>query len=590
MSVIASWRRRLVCAIGVCAALAAAGPAAAAGFTAISGEAWNDEAVRRVLHTFAYGGQATEEQINLWANMAPADAIAEMLTFAPSNTKLSAPSGKDTDRLSERNSSLSGLRSFWGSSDPENNTPLELRDDFAADAWDYPQRTWIRAVRSRGLNPFRHRIAFWEANYHLAVNREVGVEHDQLVAYYDAILADLRRNAPYHELMATAAKSAAIAMQYGHRKNRFVDGACQCNEDFAREFHQLFFGILGDYDPSRHERVTIKNTARLLTDMSVTWREASGWDTYVTFGSKYHFGGPLTILDTVVQSNTADLGIDQLAQVAIQHPESLANLPVKIIAGLADDRLDDAKIKVIREAWAALPNKSLLNFLRQYATSTTFHNAKRRRHLSSFDRHMLVATQLTLTNTEAAIDLHRPQWGLNGEAVSVFEPRHNVFGGQTGVEAASSGDVFRSAYLRSTEQNWPLQTSGEQYGVKYTKDFRVLVPARHTEDFRVDRVAAMLWKRFMGSLKNFGPLERAHVYALLARGTDLATVIDETKPDAVYTAATMEKKTTLMSSMASNQLPLSHQDPARRADANRRVMEAIEFIIATPYMFVEEGL
>ncbi len=51
--------------------------------------AWSESPVRRVLHVFACGGAATDAQIAAWLNMAPVDAIREMLTFDAVNPRLS---------------------------------------------------------------------------------------------------------------------------------------------------------------------------------------------------------------------------------------------------------------------------------------------------------------------------------------------------------------------------------------------------------------------------------------------------------------------------------------------------------------------
>jgi hypothetical protein len=41
------------------------------GLTVISQSRWNTTAVRKVLRTFAFGGQASDDQINAWADMTP---------------------------------------------------------------------------------------------------------------------------------------------------------------------------------------------------------------------------------------------------------------------------------------------------------------------------------------------------------------------------------------------------------------------------------------------------------------------------------------------------------------------------------------
>ena len=49
---------------------------------------WNETAVRKVLHIFAFGGFATDAQIKTWASMKPEEAINEILSFHPHHPKL----------------------------------------------------------------------------------------------------------------------------------------------------------------------------------------------------------------------------------------------------------------------------------------------------------------------------------------------------------------------------------------------------------------------------------------------------------------------------------------------------------------------
>jgi len=103
-------------------------PDPTASFSPVSDAAWNETAVRKVMHTFAYGGHAKDEQILLWAEMSPQDAIQEILTFEPSNLKLSPSS---TDVLGRKtNGSLQSLSSFWSSQDPENEVPEAFRENY----------------------------------------------------------------------------------------------------------------------------------------------------------------------------------------------------------------------------------------------------------------------------------------------------------------------------------------------------------------------------------------------------------------------------------------------------------------------------
>lgn len=311
------------------------------GLPRVSEDEWDDTAVRKVLHTFAYGGHARDEQITTWANMSPDQAIAEMLTFEEHNLLLSPVTSTNYDQLDVRDGTLRGLGDFWSSDDPGNGIIAENQFLFSIEN-PYIDRVWVRAVTSRGLNPFRQKIGLWETNYHLAVNLDANVSTLAMIRYHDDIMAALEAGAPYQDVLATAATSAAIATQYGHFGNRYKNGICLCNEDFAREYHQLFFGVFGDYDPDYHETVTIKNTAKALTDLSIERHEAGMPTGNISFGVEFHYPGILEILGTEYWGENMPDRIGQLSQDAINHPESLDRLPVMIIRGLADDNLTDA--------------------------------------------------------------------------------------------------------------------------------------------------------------------------------------------------------------------------------------------------------
>ena len=186
----------------------------------------------------------------------------------------------------------------------------------------------------------------------MATNLNTEVNNYQMARIYDDIMAAHEAGLPYQDVISAGAISAAVATQYGHRWNLWNpwDEECWCNEDFAREYHQLFFGILGVEDPEgidNHETVTIKNTAKALTHMVVEYdeiiRRLPEWVFYL--GHPYHYPGHLTldILNNEIPGTNAKERIEYLSQIAINHPESLKNLPVKIISGLADDDLDPAE-------------------------------------------------------------------------------------------------------------------------------------------------------------------------------------------------------------------------------------------------------
>ena len=562
------------------------------GLPTVSDEEWDDTAVRKVLHTFAYGGHATDAQIAAWADMPPDQAIVEMLTFEEHNLLLSPVTASNYDQLDKRDGTLRGLGEFWSSDDPRNGIPEEHRETYRIDKWTV-DNIWVRAATSRGLNPFRQKIGLWETNYHLVVNMDATVSPLQMVRYYDDIMAALERGTPYQDVLTTAATSSAIATQYGHFRNRFKNGICFCNEDFAREYHQLFFGVLGDYDPDYHETVTIKNTAKALTDMSIERNEAGIRTGNISFGVEFHYPGILEILETDYWGEDMPDRIDQLSQDEINHPESLDNLPVMIISGLADDNLNDAKIAQIRSAWAAMQPKDLLAFLRAYAVSTLFHSEDRIKYLSSIDRHMLIANKVGLNNEENYLDLHGVMDYTN-EDVRVFHPTHNVFGSQTGVEASSSADVFRNNYNRVTRSDYRYRNaSGESYGRLWERDWGSIVPIGETGEYVVRDVAEWLWNRFIGDgLKHFGPLERAHVYALLASNRDLIYLVSPEDLSRVITAMELETEPALIAlvnSLSTQSLPLDSIDTDEKRYANERIGQAINFIVATPYIFAQEG-
>jgi len=558
------------------------------GLPTVSNDEWDDTAVRKVLHTFAYGGHSTDAQIAAWADMPPDQAIAEMLTFEEHNLLLSPVTASNYDQLDTRDGTLRGLGEFWSSDDPGNGTGE--RGFYHIDTW-WVDNIWVRAATIRGLNPFRQKIGLWETNYHLAVTSKV---HPlQMLRYYDDIMAALEGGVPYQDVLTTAATSSAIAFQYGHLTSRFKNGVCLCNEDFAREYHQLFFGVLGDYDSDYHETVTIKNTANALTDIALERNEAGFWTGNISFGVEFHYPGILEILETDYWGENLPDRINQLSQDAINHPESLDNLPVIIISGLADDNLNDAKIAQIRSAWAAMQPKDLLAFLRAYAVSTLFHSEGRIKYLSTIDRHMLLANKFVLNNEENYLDVHKIN-GYQDEDVRVFRPTHAVFGGQTGVEASISADVFRKNYNRVTLGDFRYRNaSGEKYGRLWERDWGSIVPIGESGEYVVRDVAEWLWNRFIGDgLKHFGPLERAHVYAVLASDKDLIDLVSPEDLSRVITSMELETEPaliTLVNSLSAQSLPLDSIDTDEKHYANGRIGQAINFIVATPYIFAQEG-
>ena len=514
---------------------------------------WDERAVRKVLKIFAFGGHATDQQIQDWADMDAVDAIAEMLNFDKHNFKLSPLSAGEiyraTEQISANEEDDIGLFTNWsnfiGSQNSDIPIPLESREQYGIDGFNFDDG-YNRMVTVRGLNPFRQRIGFWETNYHLAVNRDVGVSREQVAKYYDIILQAHEDGLPYYQVMGEAAKSAAIARQYGHRFNEWDEnsGECFCNDDFAREIHQLFYGIFGVNDPD-HENVTIPETAKMLTDMRLT-----DDDLAVDFDTNRHHLAPVNIFAgepffQPIAGADAAAKIDNLMPISMQHPESLQNLPVMIISVLADDNMGEFQRRQLRSSWASLGiNRTLLDFLHAYAISDLFHSSVQRKYLTSHERALYLANKNNLDNIEAYFSGGRFNDGRLGRTVGsvisddfageFFRPINNVFGGQSGEAASDSALIFENNYNRLTDREFEMREAVECDACAlrangtldpWEKRWSTVLPRRADNNFYVADVAEWLWNHAVGSLDNFTDLERAHLYTLL--GTARMDPIDD---------------------------------------------------------------
>lgn len=603
-------------------------PATAQGFVTVGAADWNEAAVRRSLHVFAYGGAASDSQIDLWANMAPAAAIQEMLIFDPVNPLLSPVE----DVSAGYSGSLAALQTLFASGAPDNLTCPGDRGRFdqtkqkaVADIVlnnSGLQHAWIAAVRTRGLNPFRHNVGFWLVNYQMAVNLR-DTEPPLLRKHYDGALDALAAGRPFHEVLGVGATSAAVAREYNHRNNIYKNntGVFRGNDDFAREFHQLFFRINGDVeDPAYHENVTIEHTARALTGLQIdkipnaygTTLDRDWWVAPIDFTDHLdvtgrdlqnltrHYAGSLEILHNTISGATAEDKVFALAAVAIQHPESLANLPVEIVKFFADDNLDEEKTIAIREAWntvVATPDDLLL-FLQDYAISTAFHGPSTFKYRTAFQRNMTIYNLNTVDNEEAYNNAFTPRTAMLKQGADVFFPAHDVFGGQTSHNAANNPNLFQEAYNRAVDHPNDLaktadvcrDETGAALGT-WRKDWALVIPTRGGV-YGVGDVGLWLWNRFVGdAARAYGTLEQANVAALLATGMDLGFAIDAGTPDTAYSVAELEHEP-LFSTVASFQnatIDLGSPTTATRRKANHRVGMAINFITMTPAMFATEG-
>lgn len=201
----------------------------------------------------------------------------------------------------------------------------------------------------------------------------------------------------------------------------------------------------------------------------------------------------------------------------------------------------------------------------------------------------MVANRFADTNLEQYYDvpeLWRLYWE---EEVIPFEPWHDVFGHQNGPETTGSAALFRKNYKRASDANFSYSLE-DFNGTERAKDWRASMPRGN--GYFIGKTAEWLWERFVADgLKNFGPLERAHLYALIGYGRDLAAVLHPQDPDTAVTLAelTQGPGKAWLAKVGATRLPLESKDPDIRERTNNRIGAAVDFIIATPFMLAEEG-
>jgi hypothetical protein len=545
---------------------------------------WNETRVRKVLHLFAFGSSVSPRQIEAWGAMSPQEAIEEIISLNAINPKL-IPMGEESSYI---NGDLMELSQVWSSEESDFE-----KSRYALDRWNAPAEVWLRAVRDPGLNPVRQRVGLLETNDHMAVNLDASVTSRQVFRYYDTIMKTLAKSAPYEDVMNKAALSAAIATQYNHRENRFEDGVFKGNEDFAREYHQLFFGILGENDSQEHEDVTIRNTAKALTDIRVERIDVSSGRVLSDLpmvGMEYHYPSSLNILDMPISGGNAVEKISGLSLEAIDHEESLRNLPILLIKKLADPTPSANTMDQLEKAWRDLPNKSLLAFLRAYAISPAFHSEERFKPWTVLERRLIIANRLQISEEEKNGYGMVSSWELQQLENGPFRPIHDVFGGLRGEEAMASSHRFAKAWEDSTRNIWKYTRSRDKKS-GWVKDWATVVP-KIGDVHVVSDVAEFLWKRFIGDdTSHFGLLERAQVYALLASGRDYGLRFDEENPEASYDLETLggDVHQAFLHDLSVAILNLEHEDENKERQANERVGLAVAFIVMTPYMFGQEG-
>lgn len=653
-------------------------------------EAWGDRAVRKVLHTFAYGGHADDQQISRWAGMNPVVAIKEILSFDVENVNLSPK----VDKTVSQGGTLRELMGFWSSSHPDN--PYVQSKPYAVWHYDtfytypdtqfYPnstrpvyykgqtrmyntglQRTWAAAINKRGLNPVRQKFGLFLTHYHMAVSLSK-VKATLIRTLYDDSLDLLAAGEPYQRVLARGAYSAAVSMQYAHRLNKYDNSQNKFvgNDDFAREFHQLFFRILGDgEDPDYHENTTIEHTAWVLTGMELdrdpninsgrSLFEGDHWVAPINFSADHpisykrktvegyklpdpndptmlattnharfvsgeevrasvnnvsnHYRGSLQILRQTISGNSAKEKLIALADIAIETEESLNNLPVYVIEYFADDNLTEAKIAAIRELWRNNSNHDMLKFLRDYAISPMFLSHDTYKFKNAINRNMTTYNLVTVDNVEAYYNLAVFTDAASRQGFRLFTPAHDVFGGQTAMQASNNPDVFKNAYndaiqnywrivrttewQRDSEGQYPTDSAGKRVFTSiWEKNWASVIPTNAVGVYRVKEIGEWLWNRFIGDgLENYSPLERAYVNSFLATDFDLGFNIAPDNADIFFSVdeLTTEPLLSYVKDHENRIMNLASSNINTQRVQARRIGRAISFISTTPFSFVIGG-
>jgi hypothetical protein len=581
------------------------------GFTTISSKNWGETPVRKILQAFAYGGLPTDAQVSTWASMSPEAAVTEILTFDTYNPLLSPSEGGDSSE--SHCGSLADLQGFWSGDDAGNIMKYTDRYRYATLSGSGNlntgnlQRTWTKAISTRGCN------------------------HD--------VLAELVNSGNFVNVMTIAASHAAVSMAYGHRKSRYYDSdEFSGTDDFGREFHQLLFRIQGTTeDETYHEDTTIEHSAWMLSGMELdkvaylygasNTNTGDWWaspiqfsDHFDSYGSDlgtsdryiknytYHYhselggGSCLEILHESICGTTADEKIAALVPIAAAHPESMDNVPVYMIDFFADDNLDSGKTAEIRAAWAGA-NYDILAFIQAYAISTAFHNAGTFKYRTAFDRNLILQNANTLSNEEnfGREYYDSPVYRMGVQGAEVFEPAHDVFGGQTGLQAANNRYIFKDAFWANAASPTFFDDASDQYTLEngtdldpapvflWQKDWASVIPVDGNGEHVAGEVATWLWDRFIGDGgANFDAIAQAQVQSILANYRDLGYVVDPENPDVVYDSSDIIRKKGVAKPVNEANAAFV-MDGLSQYDFNKRVGLAVNFISMLPYAFAMEG-
>ncbi len=516
------------------------------GFETVEDREWTEGAVRRVLHAIAFGGQLDDAEIARLAELGPERAMAEIL-----------PDGIGNEvSLSDVMTELHALAS-------ERQKPIFTAEKQMRGL----PIAWVREISRDGSPLAAHRVCMFETMYHLATTPDKARGPLQL-AFYDQVAGDL--DLPYQELLAAAAASGPIAVQYGHIKNTYRNGKFRGNDDFARELHQLFFGILGTEDP-HHEDVTIEETALALTGIRVNRRQQT-----IQYLPRLHANMPLTILGVEIpytRGMTMDVRVDEICEVAIEHPEARVALPRMFVTHFGEDSPPEWVIDQAVATWNDETPRKLLPFLRAYFASSAFHRPDRVRRALPVDLVGRLVNRLYVPSAEpslAAATLTRRLLDDLGQAP--FAPAHEVFGDITGPETHSSPETLRQWWAGLMQQ-----ANG-----RAARRTQVALPAALSagEDMTVAALGRWLWQRLIADdLEGYRPEVEAQVVALLCLGRDFQSYLDDFGLERTTDAEELEEHIQALGEAFVE---------ARKAQ--ERVRLAGLFILGTPDAFVDRGV
>ena len=180
------------------------------------------------------------------------------------------------------------------------------------------------------------------------------------------------------------------------------------------------------------------------------------------------------------------------------------------------------------------------------------------------------------------------------QGAEVFEPAHDVFGGQTGYQAANNRYIFKEAYTSNVDNTgflydisdtYTLEAEGPVYS--WTKEWDGVIPVNADGEYVVAEVAEWLWNHFIGDGgRNFDPIARAQVHALLSSDRDFAYLVNGDNRTAVYTSDQILNDPAVSIVDQTNAAKLMDFSST---SSNLRVGMAVNFITMTPYAFAMEG-